>query len=81
MSRTRDGEWLEPDPEDIAAHETAGSVKRLIDTIVSEKTMCPGAARALPMSAGDLNFRSPQSAIFRCASARHSGYRVLRTNQ
>jgi len=30
----------EPNPEDIAAHETAGAVKRLIDAIVSEKTMC-----------------------------------------
>jgi hypothetical protein len=44
------------------------------------------ASRALPMSAAnsgqdDLNFRSPQSAIFRCASAHHSGYPGQRTNQ
>lgn len=38
--RRFDGEWLEPDPDDIAAHAAATTAKQLVDLIVVDQALC-----------------------------------------
>lgn len=48
LTRRRfDGEWLEPDADDIAAHAIACAVKQLIDWVVSDGERCAEASLRL----------------------------------
>ena len=47
--RRFDGEWLEPDPQDIEAKEIADVIVRLIDAVTADPSICaPLAARLAP---------------------------------